>query len=257
MDELVREHADPRPLSPETRTGFDRRSRDWLRAARPWNRLAYIIRALPAAIERESTRLRLGPGDTVLDFGCADTHYRSIFPDGVVYLGADLPGNPAASVQVREDETLPLPDESVEAVLSTQVLEHVLDPAVHLEECRRVLRPGGRLLLSTHGIMVLHPDPVDLWRWTSDGLRHQVEAAGLHVVSFEGVMGLAATGLQLFQDATWGNLPRLLRAPWALVMQSLIAICERFQSDRSRRYNALVFILVAEKPVSVGERGDG
>ena len=31
-------------------------------------------------------------------------------------------------------------------------------------------RPGGRVLLSTHGAMVYHPNPVDLWRWTGAGL---------------------------------------------------------------------------------------
>ena len=35
---------------------------------------------------------------------------------------------------------------------------------------RRVTRPGGRVLLSTHGAMVYHPNPVDLWRWTRAGL---------------------------------------------------------------------------------------
>jgi hypothetical protein len=62
------------------------------------------------------------------------------------------------------------------------------------------------------------------------------------------VMGLSATGVQLFQDATWGHLPKLLRAPYAFLLQSLIALCDRLQSDRSRTYNALVFVVIAEKP---------
>jgi SAM-dependent methyltransferase len=241
MDAPVPEHPDPRMR-------FNRDSRAWLRSSRPWDRLAYINRILPAAIEREATQLNLAPGDRVLDFGCADAHYRSIFAPGIRYVGADIAGNAAADVEVNEAGRLPLEDESFDGILSTQVLEHVANPSRYLDECFRMLRPRGRLLLSTHGIMVLHPDPIDYWRWTSDGLRHQIHESGLRVVSFEGVMGLSATGIQLFQDATWGHLPRLLRTPYALFLQTLIAICDRLQSDRSRRYNALVYLVVAEKP---------
>ena len=36
--------------------------------------------------------------------------------------------------------------------------------------CFRVTAPGGRVLASTHGVMVFHPNPVDHWRWTHTGL---------------------------------------------------------------------------------------
>jgi SAM-dependent methyltransferase len=55
-------------------------------------------------------------------------------------------------------------------VLCLQVLEHVPDPGAAVRELRRVVRPGGRVLLSTHGIYPFHPNPDDLWRWTYQGL---------------------------------------------------------------------------------------
>jgi len=184
----------------------------------------------------------------LLDFGCAEKPYRGFFGSEITYVGADLVGNPMADVEVTDIGTLPLEESSFDAVLSTQVLEHVADPPTYLRECCRVLRPGGRMLLSTHGTMVLHPDPIDYWRWTSDGLRYELSRAGLDVIALEGVMGLAATGVQLFQDATWGHLPPWLRAPYALALQTLIALFDRVHSDRSRSFNALVYIVIAEKP---------
>jgi SAM-dependent methyltransferase len=219
-----------------------------LRRAPPWHPLAYIIRALPAGLEELARDLRAGPGARVLDYGCADLPYRRFFPADVDYLAADLPGNPDATVEIAADGSVPVPDESVDAVLSTQVLEHVSDPSLHLAECFRVLRPGGRLLLSTHGIMVYHPDPDDFWRWTCAGLQKAVREPGFEVRRFEGIMGLAASGLQLFQDAAYGRVPRPLRPAFALVVQTLIALVDRVQGPESRRLNALVFALVAEKP---------
>ena len=219
-----------------------------LRGARPWHRLWYVIRALPAALERLARGLEVGPGDRVLDYGCADTPYRRFFPADAEYVGADLPGNPRARVHIAPDGTLPVQDESFDAVISTQVLEHAEDPARHLAECRRVLRPGGRLLLSTHGIMVWHPDPVDHWRWTCSGLRKVVEDAGLRVVQLEGIVGLAATGLQLLQDAIYWRAPAPLRPPLALVFQPLIALADRLEPRASKDMNAMVLAVVARRP---------
>lgn len=226
---------------------FHAAPRDEVRSVRPWNRLAYIVRELPAGIRAAAADLSPAPGSRILDYGCADLPYRGLFGADVEYLAADLPGNPHASIAIGPDGTVPVPDASVDVVMSTQVLEHVTDPAVYLSECRRVLRPGGQLLLSTHGMMVYHPDPDDYWRWTCAGLRRAVGDAGFGIERFEGIMGLGATGLQLFQDALYWRLPRLPRAAFALVLQSLIALVDRVERPELRRQNALVFVLVATR----------
>jgi SAM-dependent methyltransferase len=227
---------------------FHEERRTDLRSAPPWHPLAYIIRALPAGLAELARELRVGPGGRVLDYGCAEVPYRRFFPAEAEYVAADLPGNADAVVEIAPDGTLPVPDGGFDAVISTQVLEHVDDPGLYLSECFRVLRPGGRMLLSTHGIMVYHPDPDDYWRWTCAGLRRAIFEAGFVVVRFEGIMGLGASGLQLFQDAAYGKLPRFLRPVFAFCVQGLIAVVDRLQGRESRRLNALVFALVAEKP---------
>jgi SAM-dependent methyltransferase len=219
-----------------------------LRESTPWHPLSHITRELPAALERLSRELRVPSGGRVLDYGCAEMPYRRFFGPDVDLVGADLPGNPWATVRLRPDGTLPVEDAGFDAVLSSQVLEHVTDPATYLRECVRVLRPGGRLLLSTHGIMVYHPDPDDYWRWTCAGLRRAVEDAGLRVVHFEGIMGPAASGLQLVQEAIYHRRSRWARNIVAVAMQSLIKLADRLEPRASKDLNALVFAIVAEKP---------
>ncbi len=66
-------------------------------------------------------------------------------------VGAAAPGRlPAATVLAAAGDALPLPDGSVDIVVATLVLCSVRDPAAVLAEVRRVLAPGGRLLLLEH-----------------------------------------------------------------------------------------------------------
>jgi len=192
--------------------------------------------------------LELPQGGRVLDYGCADIPYRHFVRDDAEFVPADLPGNPLAEVELSFDGRVPVPDGTFDAVLSTQVLEHVSDPALYLSECHRVLKSGGRMLLSTHGVFVYHPDPVDYWRWTCDGLQRVVREAGFEIVRFEGIVGLVATGLQLIQDACYYRVPAFLRPVLALFMQTLMRLADRLQAQASRDLNASVFGIVARKP---------
>ena len=227
---------------------FQQGSRARVRRARPWHQYAYHIRVLPTRLGALARELPLGDGARILDYGCADVPYRELFGANADYVPADLEGNPQAALTLAPDGSVPAPDGSFDAVVSTQVLEHVEDPALHLAEAFRVLRPGGSLLLSTHGIFPYHPDPDDHWRWTCAGLRRSVEQAGFEVVRFEGVIGVLATGLQLVEYGLYWRLPRLLRAPFALAMETLIALADRLTGDEGRRHDAQVFALIARRP---------
>ncbi|HUJ85898.1 MAG TPA: class I SAM-dependent methyltransferase [Burkholderiales bacterium] len=145
-------------------------------------RQAQAIRALIASPELE---LR---GASVLDYGCGSRPYEAWFRNaGAQYQGADIDGG--HEVRIRADGSLAAPDGAFDMVASFQVLEHVWDLATYLGESHRVLKPGGWLLLSTHGTWFYHPHPGDFRRWTAEGLRREVEAHGFTLRQIRPVVG--------------------------------------------------------------------
>lgn len=117
---------------------------------------------------------RVDPGALVLDVGAGDVPYRAWFAERRL-LALDVA--PPADL-LGASERLPLRDGTVDLIVCFQVLEHVEDPAATLGEFFRVLRPGGQVLLTTHGTYPYHPHPRDLWRWTGEGLETLFRRAG-------------------------------------------------------------------------------
>jgi SAM-dependent methyltransferase len=114
----------------------------------------------------------------VLDYGCGGSPYRPLFGE-CTYHRADLAGS-NLDFEYAADGRLPPEAADYDCVLSTQVLGYVQDPTAYLQECYRVLRPGGHLLLTTHGMFENHG--TDYGRWTTGGLQRMIEeAAGLKV----------------------------------------------------------------------------
>lgn len=120
----------------------------------------------------------------ILDFGCGGSPYRPLFPQAE-YRRADFTPMEGLDYRADADSRVDAPDAHFDLVLSTQVLEHVAQPARYLAECGRVLKPGGRLLLTTHGVYPDHGCPYDFWRWTGDGLRRHLGDAGFRVEALQ------------------------------------------------------------------------
>lgn len=69
---------------------------------------------------------------------------------------------------VNTGASLPFLDESLDLVISQEVLEHVSSPACHVAEVLRVLRPGGVFFCQLPFVIGYHPGPHDYWRFTKE-----------------------------------------------------------------------------------------
>lgn len=217
-----------------------------LNPPRAYGRYAVATRLRELVMRLMRQAVREVPAPRLLDLGCGDMPYRPLLePMCRDYAGADLPGNAMAGYAMLGGRVAGAADGSFEIVLSTQVLEHVADVRGYLAEARRLLAPGGRLVLTTHGTWVYHADPHDYWRWTSEGLRATLVAAGFEVRQMHGILGLMPMGIQLFQDGLVRKLPRALRNPVCLVTQQLVLLSDRLHTDAERSSDACVFGVLA------------
>jgi ubiquinone/menaquinone biosynthesis C-methylase UbiE len=99
----------------------------------------------------------------------------------------------AELVQIQPDEPLPFADNEFDLVTCIETLEHVRDVQLALSEIRRVLRPGGRLALTTPASArwrvlfrgVEHPFSPHIRAFTRRSLRTTHETMGFHVLELD------------------------------------------------------------------------
>jgi SAM-dependent methyltransferase len=92
-----------------------------------------------------------GPGQRVLDLGCRYGALTRAYLEGNHVVGVDVDRDALAEAEklgieahwANVDDPLPFADESFDAVVAGELLEHVRDPGRLVDEARRLLRPGG------------------------------------------------------------------------------------------------------------------
>lgn len=110
---------------------------------------------------------RHASSERVLDIGSGGSSYGRFFPNRY---SVDIESSRKPD-QIADAHSLPFKDGEFSTVLCTEVLEHLHSPRVAIAEMRRVLRPGGKLILTTRFVYPIHDAPGDYWRFTHYGLR--------------------------------------------------------------------------------------
>jgi len=115
---------------------------------------------------------RIAEAAHVLNVGAGGEIADELSRAGVRATSIDIDATRAPD-RVADLETLEgIGDNSVDAMLCLEVLEHVRRPEAAAAAIRRVLRPGGLLIGSTPFLLGIHERPHDYYRYTAQGLRH-------------------------------------------------------------------------------------
>ena len=122
-------------------------------------------------------------GKKLLDVGSGIGPYRKYFKK-LKYLSQDVEQNQEGSIDYVADLNQGLgkiKTASFDYVLCTQVLEHLKEPSKVFKEFERILKPGGRLFLTTNFIYQIHMEPNDYFRFTKHGLEYLGKSNGFRV----------------------------------------------------------------------------
>lgn len=177
----------------------------------------------------------------VLDFGCGTGPYKELLVNMRSYTGLeyDTPENRAGkSADIFYDGvTIPCEGASFDGLLATQSLEHIPNPERIAAEWARVLRPGGKILLTVPFMWPEHEMPYDFRRYTSSGLKNLLEEHGFKVLEHRRLLSDCRAPAQIFlawlyDSVRFGQrssvvrylLTALLFAPTALFATALAAL---------------------------------
>jgi len=156
-------------------------------------------------LRRFAVHFRLRPGARVLDVGCGSGRLVPLileavgaggslveldFAPGMVDLARRKTGDPRVTVRVGDAHDLPFPDSDFDTVIALALLPHLDNRGKALREFRRVLKPGGLLIiahqLGREALDRLHGDssePVRRDRLPEKGvLARLLDAAGYSAV---------------------------------------------------------------------------
>ncbi len=134
---------------------------------------------------------RIPAGARVLDVGAGVGQYRPLFAH-CEYKAQDFAQEPGTIDKytrldyVSDITAIPVEDGSFDVVLCTEVLEHVPEPIKAVQEMARILRPGGRLLLSAPLGSLLHQEPYHYYGgYTPHWYRKYLPQFGLRIEALE------------------------------------------------------------------------
>jgi len=139
----------------------------------------YLYESLASAAARHAK-------GRVLDIGCGYKPYQKLFDklETVTdYTGCDVRQTDKNTVDiVCAAEKIPLPDNSMDTILCTQVIEHIFDSGPVLREAYRLLAPDGRIIISAPLYWPEHGEPLDYFRFTRFGLKEVLHRTGFRVL---------------------------------------------------------------------------
>lgn len=205
-------------------------------------------------------------GDQILDAGAGECRNRDCIKNQT-YIALDAAcGDQSWDYSgldvIANLEKTPFKPDSFDLVICTQVLEHVNEPQIVLNEFFRIANAGGTICITAPQGWGVHQAPFDFFRYTHFGLRHLLEKAGFEIVSITpscGYYGYLANRLTVLPKTLFWQIKqswlRLLLSPIELLSYGVfvfllpIILNSIDFMDKNRNYTLNYFVL-ARKPTS-------
>jgi len=122
----------------------------------------------------------------LMDFGCGSKPYKSLF-SVEKYIGVDFEnqGHPHLNEQIDvfyNGRQLPFENEHFDSVFSSEVFEHIFNLEEILKEINRVMKKGGKILITCPFAICEHESPNDFARYSSFAIKYLLEKNGFEII---------------------------------------------------------------------------
>lgn len=174
----------------------------------------------------------------LIDVGCGQKPFKHLFKGINSYYGVDINENSKADL-ICDVLELKIETESADAVLCTQVLEHVSEPNILIREISRICKKGGIVFLTAPHISRIHGEPYDYYRFTRFGLKHLFEKNEFEIIATEEMGGFFLTMTFLTNYYLKQRLGILSYAINPLINLLYLAV-QYFDKNKSNPFNYLV-----------------
>lgn len=159
--------------------------------------------------ENAAFAAQIPPGAFVLDAGAGEAPYKNLFRHAQ-YESADfekIEKMYSSTTYVCDLKSIPVEDARFDFIIFNQVMEHLPEPKLVLNELHRVLKRGGKMIYTGPLFYEEHEQPFDFYRYTQFGLRHLFSTSEFSILRLDWLEGYFGTiGYQL------GGMARHL--PW-------------------------------------------
>lgn len=108
----------------------------------------------------------------LLDFGGGSKPYQHLFPQIRNYYSIEVESDKEEinADLIYDGKNLPFEDNKFDTIICTEVFEHIEDLSFTLKELKRVLKPEGKILITTPFMCIEHEMPNDYRRLSLNGL---------------------------------------------------------------------------------------
>ena len=198
---------------------------------------------------------------SLLDIGCGPVPYFEVYRSMVTEnICVDYPGSVHGLahldhlVDMNESDHLPFQDDRFDSVLATDMIAHMQRPDAFIKEVARVLRPGGKAIITSSFVNWMGEYPNEYFHPSGPGLRYLAQSASLEVLYLESYGG----HVDVFMDTLNKFMHSGIRNRLFLLLARLVEFTgwpERNRRTTKDQY-ALGNVMVVRKPGPHDPSGD-
>lgn len=165
-------------------------------------------------------------GGNVLDVGCGTEPYRR-FITFEKYIGMDQFDELNPDILGSATE-IPFKDKCFDAVLCTDVLEHITEPEKAINEMKRAIKDSGYLYVTVPQTWCLHYEPNDYFRFTKYAIKYLLEKDGFKILELDRIGGIFSLVGQRMIDVFYQFIANCVKSAvglkWAERIASVLSL---------------------------------